>query len=209
MSRPQWQASGFLRFNSLQINATQNTSVPSAPLSKWILNSTLSRFTAYFSPYPGHYTCSTSPTAPSWLEPCERCSTPVVFQRLCARRVTVICVVVSAVSVLDLSEQFTPPETAPPALVNLIQAIEKRGMSMSTSHRICLSRSPCPPPRLSVYVWLSPSRRLPLALMPAFAQEQTYRHVNADAHTDVEEHRHVHAHTPPQPIHGLHTIPVS
>uniref|UniRef100_A0A3B4UHW8 Phosphoinositide-3-kinase, regulatory subunit 2 (beta) n=1 Tax=Seriola dumerili TaxID=41447 RepID=A0A3B4UHW8_SERDU len=41
-----------------------------------------------------------------------------------------------AVSVLDLSEQFTPPETAPPALVNLIQAIERRGISMSTSHRI-------------------------------------------------------------------------
>lgn len=45
--------------------------------------------------------------------------------------------------------------------------------------------------------------------MPAFAQEQTYRHVNAEAHTDVEEHTHVHAHTPPQSIHGLHTIPVS
>uniref|UniRef100_A0A4W6F7P5 Phosphoinositide-3-kinase, regulatory subunit 2 (beta) n=1 Tax=Lates calcarifer TaxID=8187 RepID=A0A4W6F7P5_LATCA len=33
-----------------------------------------------------------------------------------------------AVSVLDLSEQFTPPETAPPTLVSLIQAIEKRGI---------------------------------------------------------------------------------
>lgn len=33
-----------------------------------------------------------------------------------------------AVSVPDLSEQFTPPETAPPALVSLIQAIEKRGL---------------------------------------------------------------------------------
>uniref|UniRef100_A0A8C4DND7 Phosphoinositide-3-kinase, regulatory subunit 2 (beta) n=1 Tax=Dicentrarchus labrax TaxID=13489 RepID=A0A8C4DND7_DICLA len=32
-----------------------------------------------------------------------------------------------AVSVPDLSEQFTPPETAPPALVSMIQAIEKRG----------------------------------------------------------------------------------
>uniref|UniRef100_A0A3Q1BIL2 Phosphoinositide-3-kinase, regulatory subunit 2 (beta) n=1 Tax=Amphiprion ocellaris TaxID=80972 RepID=A0A3Q1BIL2_AMPOC len=31
-----------------------------------------------------------------------------------------------AVSVPDLSEQFTPPETAPPALVSLVQAIEKR-----------------------------------------------------------------------------------
>uniref|UniRef100_A0A3Q1CTH5 Phosphoinositide-3-kinase, regulatory subunit 2 (beta) n=1 Tax=Amphiprion ocellaris TaxID=80972 RepID=A0A3Q1CTH5_AMPOC len=34
-----------------------------------------------------------------------------------------------AVSVPDLSEQFTPPETAPPALVSLVQAIEKRGIS--------------------------------------------------------------------------------
>lgn len=50
---------------------------------------------------------------------------------LCARSVTVICVVVSAVSMLDLSEQFTPPETAPLALVSLIQAIEKRGTSLS------------------------------------------------------------------------------
>lgn len=49
-------------------------------------------------------------------------------QRLRARSVTVIRVVVSAVSVPDLSEQFTPPETAPSALVSLIQAIEKRGI---------------------------------------------------------------------------------
>ncbi|KAF3858462.1 hypothetical protein F7725_011663 [Dissostichus mawsoni] len=41
-----------------------------------------------------------------------------------------------AVSVLDLSEQFTPPETAPTALVSLIQAIEKRGISMSTGQRL-------------------------------------------------------------------------
>uniref|UniRef100_A0A3P8TDI2 Phosphoinositide-3-kinase, regulatory subunit 2 (beta) n=1 Tax=Amphiprion percula TaxID=161767 RepID=A0A3P8TDI2_AMPPE len=34
-----------------------------------------------------------------------------------------------AVSVPDLSEQFTPPETAPPALISLVQAIEKRGIS--------------------------------------------------------------------------------
>uniref|UniRef100_A0A8D2ZW64 Phosphoinositide-3-kinase, regulatory subunit 2 (beta) n=1 Tax=Scophthalmus maximus TaxID=52904 RepID=A0A8D2ZW64_SCOMX len=62
-----------------------------------------------------------------------------------------------AVSVLDLSEQFTPPETAPPALINLIQAIEKRGISISSSHHIrlsvCLSVSltPCPPPPPFVY----------------------------------------------------------
>uniref|UniRef100_A0A674N329 Phosphoinositide-3-kinase, regulatory subunit 2 (beta) n=1 Tax=Takifugu rubripes TaxID=31033 RepID=A0A674N329_TAKRU len=36
-----------------------------------------------------------------------------------------------AVSMPDLSEQFTPPETAPLALVSLIQAIEKRGTSLS------------------------------------------------------------------------------
>ncbi|XP_024908120.1 phosphatidylinositol 3-kinase regulatory subunit beta isoform X2 [Cynoglossus semilaevis] len=40
-----------------------------------------------------------------------------------------------AVSVLDLSEQFTPPETAPPALVSLIQAIEKRGLDSKTLYR--------------------------------------------------------------------------
>uniref|UniRef100_A0A672II89 Phosphatidylinositol 3-kinase regulatory subunit gamma-like n=1 Tax=Salarias fasciatus TaxID=181472 RepID=A0A672II89_SALFA len=37
-----------------------------------------------------------------------------------------LLLVVSAAPVPDLSEQFTPPETAPPALVSLIQAIEKR-----------------------------------------------------------------------------------
>nr|XP_019957231.1 PREDICTED: phosphatidylinositol 3-kinase regulatory subunit beta-like [Paralichthys olivaceus] len=40
-----------------------------------------------------------------------------------------------AVSVLDLSEQFTPPETAPPALTSLIQAIEKRGLDFMTLYR--------------------------------------------------------------------------
>ncbi|TKS80036.1 Phosphatidylinositol 3-kinase regulatory subunit beta [Collichthys lucidus] len=59
----------------------------------------------------------------------------MAFQRLCARSVTVICVVVSAVSVPDLSEQFTPPETAPPTLVSLIQAIEKRGLDWKTLYR--------------------------------------------------------------------------
>uniref|UniRef100_A0A671UNZ4 Phosphoinositide-3-kinase, regulatory subunit 2 (beta) n=1 Tax=Sparus aurata TaxID=8175 RepID=A0A671UNZ4_SPAAU len=83
-----------------------------------------------------------------------------------------------AVSVPDLSEQFTPPETAPPALVSLIQAIEKRGISVSTGqHILLLSVSP---PRLSVYVRLSPSCHLPLALMPAFSESvdvgQSYRY---------------------------------
>ncbi|KAE8291081.1 Phosphatidylinositol 3-kinase regulatory subunit beta [Larimichthys crocea] len=40
-----------------------------------------------------------------------------------------------AVSVPDLSEQFTPPETAPPTLVSLIQAIEKRGLDWKTLYR--------------------------------------------------------------------------
>eukprot|EP00064_Thunnus_orientalis_P003747 superscaffoldBa00000318_g3758 len=44
-----------------------------------------------------------------------------------------------AVSVPDLSEQFTPPETAPPSLVSLIQAIEKRGISVSASQLTRLS----------------------------------------------------------------------
>lgn len=124
---------------------------------------------------------------------------PAVLRRLCARSVTVICVVVSAVSALDLSEQFTPPETAPPALVNLIQAIEKRGMPVSTSHRICPSRSLAPSVRLPVFPSMCdclPPRHPPLALTPAFAQGQTYRHASADSHTDVEKRSDVHAHTP-------------
>lgn len=88
-----------------------------------------------------HYARSVSPTAPSWLRPCQCCSTLVVFERLWARSVTVICVVVSAVPLPDLSEQFTPPETAPPALISLIQAIEKRGISVSIEQHmsvVCL-----------------------------------------------------------------------
>uniref|UniRef100_A0A4W5LBQ9 Phosphoinositide-3-kinase, regulatory subunit 2 (beta) n=1 Tax=Hucho hucho TaxID=62062 RepID=A0A4W5LBQ9_9TELE len=37
-----------------------------------------------------------------------------------------------AVSLLDLTEQFTPPETAPPTLVNLVEAIEKKGTHSNT-----------------------------------------------------------------------------
>ncbi|XP_029930143.1 phosphatidylinositol 3-kinase regulatory subunit beta [Myripristis murdjan] len=44
-----------------------------------------------------------------------------------------------AVSMPDLSEQFTPPETAPPALVSLIQAIEKRGLDSETLYRTASS----------------------------------------------------------------------
>ncbi|XP_068197067.1 phosphatidylinositol 3-kinase regulatory subunit beta isoform X2 [Antennarius striatus] len=40
-----------------------------------------------------------------------------------------------AVSLPDLSEQFTPPETAPPTLVSLIQAIEKIGLDSKTLYR--------------------------------------------------------------------------
>uniref|UniRef100_A0A8C7M953 Phosphoinositide-3-kinase, regulatory subunit 2 (beta) n=1 Tax=Oncorhynchus kisutch TaxID=8019 RepID=A0A8C7M953_ONCKI len=38
-----------------------------------------------------------------------------------------------AVSLLDLTEQFTPPETAPPTLVNLVEAIEKKGTHSHTT----------------------------------------------------------------------------
>ncbi|XP_068422726.1 phosphatidylinositol 3-kinase regulatory subunit beta [Clinocottus analis] len=44
-----------------------------------------------------------------------------------------------AVSVLDLSEQFTPPETAPPALASLIQAIEERGLDCKILYRTDVS----------------------------------------------------------------------
>lgn len=122
--------------------------------------------------------------------PCLCCSTHVAFQRLCARSVTVICVVVSAVSVPDLSEQFTPPETAPPALVSLIQAIEKRGISMSTVQHISLS-----PPHLCVYVRLSPSA---ICLLPSCQHLHKCRDIDiwiqSGSHTDVEVHLHVHAH---------------
>ncbi|XP_056148967.1 phosphatidylinositol 3-kinase regulatory subunit beta isoform X2 [Lampris incognitus] len=47
-----------------------------------------------------------------------------------------------AVSVPDLSEQFTPPETAPPALVSLIQEIEKRGLDFKTLYRSASTSSP-------------------------------------------------------------------
>ncbi|XP_034147327.1 phosphatidylinositol 3-kinase regulatory subunit beta isoform X2 [Esox lucius] len=40
-----------------------------------------------------------------------------------------------AVALPDLTEQFTPPETAPPALVNLVEAIEKRGLGCKTLYR--------------------------------------------------------------------------
>uniref|UniRef100_A0A8C4DPM0 Phosphoinositide-3-kinase, regulatory subunit 2 (beta) n=1 Tax=Dicentrarchus labrax TaxID=13489 RepID=A0A8C4DPM0_DICLA len=51
-----------------------------------------------------------------------------------------------AVSVPDLSEQFTPPETAPPALVSMIQAIEKRGTYIRVNRP---THSSVSPPRLS------------------------------------------------------------
>lgn len=48
-----------------------------------------------------------------------------------------------AVWVPDLSEQFTPPETAPPVLVSLIQAIERRGLDSKALYRT-VSESPTP-----------------------------------------------------------------
>uniref|UniRef100_A0A8C4DPN8 Phosphoinositide-3-kinase, regulatory subunit 2 (beta) n=1 Tax=Dicentrarchus labrax TaxID=13489 RepID=A0A8C4DPN8_DICLA len=51
-----------------------------------------------------------------------------------------------SVSVPDLSEQFTPPETAPPALVSMIQAIEKRGTYIRVNRP---THSSVSPPRLS------------------------------------------------------------
>ncbi|XP_033837710.1 phosphatidylinositol 3-kinase regulatory subunit beta isoform X1 [Periophthalmus magnuspinnatus] len=42
---------------------------------------------------------------------------------------------IKAVWAPDLSEQFTPPETAPPVLVSLIQAIERRGMDSRSLYR--------------------------------------------------------------------------
>ncbi|XP_077412578.1 phosphatidylinositol 3-kinase regulatory subunit beta [Vanacampus margaritifer] len=46
-----------------------------------------------------------------------------------------------AASVPDLSEQFAPPETAPAALVSLIQAIEQRGLDSPTLYRMTASSS--------------------------------------------------------------------
>ncbi|XP_015246582.1 PREDICTED: phosphatidylinositol 3-kinase regulatory subunit beta [Cyprinodon variegatus] len=40
-----------------------------------------------------------------------------------------------AVPVPELTEQFTPPETAPPALISLIQALEHRGLDSKTLYR--------------------------------------------------------------------------
>ncbi|CAB1325983.1 unnamed protein product [Coregonus sp. 'balchen'] len=46
-----------------------------------------------------------------------------------------------AVSLLDLTEQFTPPETAPPTLVNLVMAIEKKGLDCKTLYRTPVASS--------------------------------------------------------------------
>uniref|UniRef100_A0A8C7US95 Phosphoinositide-3-kinase, regulatory subunit 2 (beta) n=1 Tax=Oncorhynchus mykiss TaxID=8022 RepID=A0A8C7US95_ONCMY len=43
-----------------------------------------------------------------------------------------------AVSLLDLTEQFTPPETAPPTLVNLVEAIEKKGTEREGGVCVCV-----------------------------------------------------------------------
>lgn len=49
-----------------------------------------------------------------------------------------------AVLVLDLSEQFTLPETAPPALIRLIQAVEKRVLESKTLYRTSVAERPVP-----------------------------------------------------------------
>ncbi|XP_057713124.1 phosphatidylinositol 3-kinase regulatory subunit beta isoform X2 [Corythoichthys intestinalis] len=54
-----------------------------------------------------------------------------------------------AASLPDLSEQFTPPETAPAALVSLIQAIEQRGLDSPTLYRTSSSISDSPMHSLS------------------------------------------------------------
>uniref|UniRef100_A0A8C9XMB8 Phosphoinositide-3-kinase, regulatory subunit 2 (beta) n=1 Tax=Sander lucioperca TaxID=283035 RepID=A0A8C9XMB8_SANLU len=78
-----------------------------------------------------------------------------------------------AVSVPDLSEQFTPPETAPPALASLIQAIEKRGISMSIGQHFRLSR-------LSVFS--SPFNCLPPAICLLLSCQPLHkcRHIHVD-----------------------------
>ncbi|XP_036841582.1 phosphatidylinositol 3-kinase regulatory subunit gamma isoform X2 [Oncorhynchus mykiss] len=45
------------------------------------------------------------------------------------------------VSLLDLTEQFTPPETAPHTLVNLVEAIEKKGLDCKTLYRTPVASS--------------------------------------------------------------------
>uniref|UniRef100_A0A8C8HVV9 Phosphoinositide-3-kinase, regulatory subunit 2 (beta) n=1 Tax=Oncorhynchus tshawytscha TaxID=74940 RepID=A0A8C8HVV9_ONCTS len=45
------------------------------------------------------------------------------------------------VSLLDLTEQFTPPETAPHTLVNLVEAIEKKGLDCRTLYRTPVASS--------------------------------------------------------------------
>uniref|UniRef100_A0A8C7MT05 Phosphoinositide-3-kinase, regulatory subunit 2 (beta) n=1 Tax=Oncorhynchus kisutch TaxID=8019 RepID=A0A8C7MT05_ONCKI len=56
------------------------------------------------------------------------------------------------VSLLDLTEQFTPPETAPHTLVNLVEAIEKKGTHQPTHSTINIWPDPLtvslPPPEV-------------------------------------------------------------
>ncbi|KAJ0059012.1 hypothetical protein NL108_007307, partial [Boleophthalmus pectinirostris] len=75
-----------------------------------------------------------------------------------------ICVVVSAVWVPDLSEQFTPPETAPPALVSLLQAIERRGLDSKLLYRT-VSENPTPSLLSGEYCYTYSYIHLPNLLM--------------------------------------------
>jgi len=42
----------------------------------------------------------------------------------------------------DLAEQFAPPDIAPPLLVKLVEAIEKKGLECSTLYRTQSSSNP-------------------------------------------------------------------
>ncbi|MBN3302982.1 P85A kinase, partial [Amia calva] len=44
-----------------------------------------------------------------------------------------------AISILDLKEQFAPPESAPPIMVKLVEAIEKKGLDSETLYRTSVS----------------------------------------------------------------------
>lgn len=108
-----------------------------------------------------------------------------------AASVTETCGVVSAVPVPDLSEQFTPPETAPPALVGLVQAIEKRGIFTHTSQDVHLSSVSLPllSFRLRATVSLSPSASCFHASVCTCAD----RHSNTEVQVLSRAHAHSHS----------------
>uniref|UniRef100_A0A4W5NMX8 Phosphoinositide-3-kinase, regulatory subunit 2 (beta) n=1 Tax=Hucho hucho TaxID=62062 RepID=A0A4W5NMX8_9TELE len=85
-----------------------------------------------------------------------------------------------AVSLLDLTEQFTPPETAPPTLVNLVEAIEKKGTHNATHITINMHTQGCGntcglPPSTDVAASSSGGRELSLVLERATSVPLHYR----------------------------------